>query len=1199
MADDTNSMQGSLGLGYGPPQPVATPTMPVSMPVTKHPGEASVELAHQTDTQAVQTRTTVTALSNPVATPPPGVPQAYANFGSQYAMAHAAITGNYMGGYGASMYGPMPVPGLNTALMPMAGGLTDPAYGIYRTRVPGFSGFNAFPTIPREPMLRSPFYQGLPEQMYTSPAGFADDLGNVRAAQYQGAVTAALGTVTRMGVGIAGNVIGSSLGAAAGGYLGGATGARIGSFIGGIGGGMLADTVVGDAAQKALESNPLTNVAQRAAQIQGITTGFVTTGADVGSQGRGLGYGSALDVARFIQRQGYAETSGFNAADLMKIVDQGGKAGLLDNAQSVTDIKSKVMNVASVLRQFMQITNDPDVTSAIKELGNMRSLGISVNEAASAAQNMRAYAKMAGTSAQALNAVGQAGAYTFQMQGLSPGLGMQVGGAAMGSARQAVASGTYTDEQLAMQGGVAGIAQRSMEASAAMLKTPMLISAMSRMQDNGTFGLDPESVKKLMAGNLSAIDLGEMSARNIAEATNKRGAGAIGMYKMQENELQSQLGKALGPTGTEMMQFNFVKNLMRDMGMESTPENFATAAGVMFKGDPQRVRDVVQMASNPDYFKAKVQALEQEQVERGSEMFVKEGALEKARTPPLDIYRRTIQPIKDYFNRSDMGGLIDDISRTITEGTKDMTDTGVGKYNFHAGALSMPENALQREVVMTPPKTAGAGGMYGNMVSPGLRLAAQGKGEMGLFDVEAMAAFTRRKSGRATSGFMGLVESAADMKHNVDTAEYLSKAKEFDAGAAAMGDIYDTTPEQAADARRRLLAAYGGDEAKLVEAQQAYAHNFKAVADSKGESLLHRFTGFGQGAQAATKGDIDTLDSGFNDPKIGQLMRQSMGAQLTQGVNNPAFMNRETSSSAYMAQVFNAMDNAQGDARDELSGSIFGVAAQSRHTGALSAAFLENADADVAAMSGLIGLATTGSDAEKQRATAAMYRYQSERGIRPGDEKYNQALELAQKIAKTPEGDLSLREMGGVVSSTDPSTAQALYQGVGDQLRANARYSMEVRGLWNTVRTQARPEDQDALLQGLIYNGTQGLADAAISRGGRVFNDGSGGAAALGAYQEAINNGQDRQKAYEQLQNSLGALGTPSKDGAASAYRSEAVSAAIDSASRTGANMAGIFPDAVNTLKASAEEMSRAAIAIQRTMGRARGSSSPQMSFGP
>jgi len=51
VADDSNSMQDSMGLSPQPTAVYGSPTQPVQIPQTKHPGQISAELTQQSQAQ--------------------------------------------------------------------------------------------------------------------------------------------------------------------------------------------------------------------------------------------------------------------------------------------------------------------------------------------------------------------------------------------------------------------------------------------------------------------------------------------------------------------------------------------------------------------------------------------------------------------------------------------------------------------------------------------------------------------------------------------------------------------------------------------------------------------------------------------------------------------------------------------------------------------------------------------------------------------------------------------------------------------------------------------------------------------------------------------------------------------------------------------------------------------------------------------
>ncbi len=134
-----------------------------------------------------------------------------------------------------------------------------------------------------------------------------------------------------------------------------------------------------------------------------------------------------------------------------------------------------------------------------------------------------AVARAAGTSIGGIQSQGGLpGAATFQQAGLSPAAGFGYGMHAMSSARQAVASGTFTPMQLAMQGGVHGVAQRNTQAQAAYMGTPLFAASVGGYKD-GNWGLDTGNLSQQYSGGGGARGMVMGAVQNLGQADTEGG----------------------------------------------------------------------------------------------------------------------------------------------------------------------------------------------------------------------------------------------------------------------------------------------------------------------------------------------------------------------------------------------------------------------------------------------------------------------------------------------------------------------------------------------------------------------------------------------------------------------------------------------------------------------------------------------------
>lgn len=629
--DDSNSMQAQLGLvgqGQGSFNPLGLATPPPQpMPLVKHPGEVSADIVRQTQTQMATTLQTTSAMRlggmGGMAFGGGGGVGAVGAFAQQYQMNMAGITSQYMNPMSAQMMGMMSGMGggFQNGMMPHPSMMTSPGMGIYRP-FPQGPGPTVSP-MPQMPMFQHPLSPMPPPPQFQTPMELANNMSIQAGQRRTAAMFATPGVIARgateIGLGYMGAGVGAALGARFG-PMGATIGGTLGHAIGAFGAEHFG---LGATAQHITDRmNPFRTMAIRGQQMLSSSQNFVGGGSDLNMQtGRGLSQTGATHLGRLLEDTAYStrfrrETGGaFSAQDLTKITNVAGQQGMLNDAQSVDQIHDRVKNVAKSLVSFMKIANEPNVVAALKSMGQMRAMGMSLGETMDAAVEARMYSKMAHTSASNLMATsGAQGAMLYQQQGLSAGLGMRMGMGAMGMASAAVGGGAFTPQRLAMLGGVHGVAQHEMESSAAMLKMPMMAAAMTRMGKGGEFIMDGQAVRSLSRGGLDINQMATRGASNMMEAVRSQGVGALGMMQVQGTEIQDNLGRLLGPQGMQAVKMQQVMQTMKLMGLAKNPGGFATAGLSMGMSNDQ-VKSLMSQANSPGYFQDIQRQLSVQQME--------------------------------------------------------------------------------------------------------------------------------------------------------------------------------------------------------------------------------------------------------------------------------------------------------------------------------------------------------------------------------------------------------------------------------------------------------------------------------------------------------------------------------------------------------------------------------------------------------
>lgn len=587
----TNSMQANLGLmpGWTPPQPMF---MPPAMAAQQLQAQASQQLAGGM------------AMTRLPAATPVGI------FGQQFQqqMQMAQAQQSYNPYVAQALSGGAPgSPGFSQGMMPSPLMMTPPSTGIFRP--PPQMQMQAIPPQQVAPVWPGPFTPQLPSPMFQTAWDRELQQREYRADRLYSMASQtphALGTAAGIGAGaLAGAGVGRSFG-------------PMGAAIGAIGGGVLAGVsgaagALGDASM--IPMRPSLEVHGMGAALQRMSQQWVVTGPQMHQQGAGLARGPAQELAGQIRdmsvNRGFrAETGGaFNREDLMRITELSGRAGLMDMEQGTEGIRQNLRQVARTVRRFMELTGDPDVTSVIREMGQMRAYGMSVPEMERAAQNMKSFARTAGTTVGGLQQMGGLpGAMMYQGMGLSGAAGFEMGNYALAAARQAVAMNTYNPRELSMLGGVQGIAQRNMQAQAALGSMPLFGAAIGGFGAQG-WGVNYGQLAQVAQGGQGGLGAAGMvygAVQNIGQAVARGGIGALAEYPLRQRFMQDEAMRAMHPAQQMAMRFQMAQQTGQSLGLQGTAA-FTTGARALY-GD-EVAEQMLMEARNPEQFREQARML--------------------------------------------------------------------------------------------------------------------------------------------------------------------------------------------------------------------------------------------------------------------------------------------------------------------------------------------------------------------------------------------------------------------------------------------------------------------------------------------------------------------------------------------------------------------------------------------------------------
>jgi hypothetical protein len=595
--------------------PVGVPTPQIPLMQTMHPGAAAQMAVMQSFGQAEATRagafgTSPTYAAQMGSPTPYGYGAAANSFAAQYANnMNVMQTSMRVGPYG---YGGGAMPGLMGGMLPSPGMFTAPELGVYRQAYPrmhdtygmtsphAVNMFNPLVFQPQTTMFRSPLQAGMDAALSVEGRNAATLMtgGNM---------------IGRGAVDLAASVFGGRIGATLGGLAAGPQGAVYGMMAGRLGGAALAEMSGAAGGFGSMASNfMLATPIGVPLQTQQLSKSMFVGGSAASAAGIGVSPADATALAPAIQRLSYNREYGFNTADYPKIIEQAGQAGLFNDLGSLEQGAQRLSKMSKALKLFMKITNDPDVTSAIQQLGSMRMMGADFESAIYNLKSIRGYARMGGLSPQATENAANTGALLFQNMGLSGATGMVHGVGVTGLARQAVASGAFTTLQQALLGGEQGMAQRTLESNLAFMRAPAMGAFLGNITGQGNFRLDPRAIKDLLGGKVSMSDVVTQGVGNLNVAVARRGVGALALQQMYQSENEDEAMRYMGPAGVDAAKKMMVIKEAETMRGGATPENLAMAIQRMFPGDVGTQRQMLQEMTSASFIRNTITSLNTE-----------------------------------------------------------------------------------------------------------------------------------------------------------------------------------------------------------------------------------------------------------------------------------------------------------------------------------------------------------------------------------------------------------------------------------------------------------------------------------------------------------------------------------------------------------------------------------------------------------
>lgn len=379
-----------------------------------------------------------------------------------------------------------------------------------------------------------------------------------------------------------GNEWGSTIGAAmsmvpAPGAI--AAGIGVGMFGGGIGAGLgrvggAVGSMFSDTRQQQASYMHMTTGVQ-----QGTQGHLMLGGGQSGLGGSGMNMQAAGGLAQKLG--GLGKQEGMNNQEMLNLTRSAGELNFLDNATNTDQMFETIKKLTKVVGVMGKITGDPDIMRNLKEIANLRSVGLNIDQAVQATQQIDMAARGMGMDRfQAMTTAGAAGMSVFQSAGMTGGVGMVQGVGAGAMAR--MGSAGLDERQLALAGGVPGLTNTFMQQNARFAQGAGGLQMMSGLTrgGGGEFGLEGGFAKGLMGG-------GSFAGRLQSGLSNVRSPADLIQFLGQQKELQTEMMEQMGPFGAQLSQAQLIADVAKQMGGKNQRESTLMAASLV-TGSPEQ-----------------------------------------------------------------------------------------------------------------------------------------------------------------------------------------------------------------------------------------------------------------------------------------------------------------------------------------------------------------------------------------------------------------------------------------------------------------------------------------------------------------------------------------------------------------------------------------------------------------------------------
>lgn len=399
--------------------------------------------------------------------------------------------------------------------------------------------------------------------------------------------------------------------------------------------------------------------------------------------------------------------SRFSGKQFVQMTDKMAQLGMLRDVGSSDQLVQRVKDVAKQLKTFAKVANEPDVLEALKQMAQLRNVGIADANISQAASNARAYARMTGLSKDQITASGMGGAQIFQQMGLSTGAGYQLGMA--NRALATVGQGAFSRGTINKFGGASGIGNMMTAGIGAAQQhqtAAMMMHGIFKSTGKGQFELDTNALNSVMSGGMSLTD----AYNNRLGQLQKSGNVLQHVQDFQERlpELREAMQQRLGAAGMQMFTIRQAQAMQQTAGGKMT----LYSALRNLTGNEDQARVLARIATTP---KATQQLMTQMKFENRRRALAQRQEIEYDASFGTRMRKKARSYFGNFLWNKDLAGF-------TSRRQQEITSRASGVYGADSSADNyLQMNPMQRAAAIENlAKGTGAQGEYGKYGVEGL-----------------------------------------------------------------------------------------------------------------------------------------------------------------------------------------------------------------------------------------------------------------------------------------------------------------------------------------------------------------------------------------------------------------------------------------------------------------------------------------------